>query len=104
MIFNNPHAKIDQENRERDRLWAAAIRARPEVLEHARQNLRRWLGADQSRRPHPAFVEWQAILDLLTPAEIARFLESDTPKAERLRQSSPFMGPIPPEVLAVAAA
>lgn len=91
MIFPNPHAQIDAENRERDRRIAAALRVNPAVLEVARDNLRRCLNTERSKQ-HPALLEWQAILDFLTPKEIAAFLESHTPKAERLRQSSPFVG------------
>ena len=93
MIFNNPHAKIDEENRQRDRQIAAAVRLQPELVQVAHENLRRWLH-QEGIRPHPALLEWQAILDFLTPAELAAFLESRTPKAERLRQSSPFLGPL----------
>jgi hypothetical protein len=41
---------------------------------------------------HPALLEWRAIFDFLTPVEIAKFPESDTPKANWLRQSSPLIG------------
>ena len=91
MIAPNPHAQIDAENRERDRRTAAALRANPDLVRVAQQNLRRWLSAE-NRAPHPALVEWQAVLDFLTVAELADFLEGRTPKAERLRQSSPFIG------------
>ena len=91
MIFPNPHAQIDAENRERDCRSAAAIRVRPELIQIAQSNLRRWLSID-GRQQHPALLEWQSILDFLTPEEIATFLESRTPKADRLRQSSPFIG------------
>jgi hypothetical protein len=37
-------------------------------------------------------LEWQAVLTRLTATEIAEFLESDTPMARRLSQSSPFAG------------
>jgi hypothetical protein len=40
-------------------------------------------------------VEWQRILDHLSAKEIADFLVSDTPMAQRLRQSSPFLGLFP---------
>jgi hypothetical protein len=89
--FPNPHARIDQENRERDRRTAAAIRDRPVLIQVARENLERWFRMD-GNRIHPALLEWRAIFDFLTPEEIADFLESDTPKANRLRQSSPFIG------------
>ena len=90
MNFPNPHAKIDEENRERDRRNAAAIRLRPELSQVARNNLERWLRID-GNHAHPALLEWRAIMDFLTSDEIADFLESDTPKANRLRQSSPFI-------------
>jgi hypothetical protein len=41
---------------------------------------------------HPVHAEWQDILHFLHPGELADFLESRTPKADRLRQSSPFVG------------
>src|SRR5437867_4110380 len=91
MTFPNPHAGIDAENRERDRRTAAALRANPALLQVARENLRRWLELEGAR-PHPTLLEWQAILDFLTPEEIATFLESRAPKAERLRQSPIFVG------------
>src|SRR5262245_19820391 len=91
MTFNNPHAGIDAENRERDRRVAGALRTNPEWVRVAQQNLRRWMDAEK-RAPHPTLLEWQDLLEFLTPAELADFLESRTPKAERLRQSSPFLG------------
>jgi hypothetical protein len=56
--------------------------------------LRRWKARD-GKRPRPAFVEWQHILNHLSANETADFLVSDTPMARRLRQSSPFMGLFP---------
>ena len=91
MTFPNPHAQIDAENRERDGRIAAALRANAALVEVARANLRRWLEREGDK-PHPTLLEWQAILDFLTPEEIATFLESRTPKAERLRQSPVFVG------------
>lgn len=91
MSFNNPHAKSDEENREWDRLTAASLRKNPGLIAVAQENLRRWLSAEHQPQ-HPALIEWQAILHFLTPHEVADFLESRSPKAERLRQSSPFVG------------
>jgi hypothetical protein len=87
----NPHATIDAINAHQDRIIASRIRRNPELIELARQNLRRWMRKDCSS-PRPIFCEWQQILDRLTPTEIARFLLSDTPMARRLQQSSPFAG------------
>jgi hypothetical protein len=61
------------------------------MIQVARNQLERWLRLD-GMHAHPALLEWRAIMDFLTPNQIADFLESDTPKANRLRQSSPFIG------------
>jgi hypothetical protein len=90
MTFNNPHAKIDEENRERDRRLAACIRQCPDVIARAQRNLSDWTA--RCGRSNPAWDEWTQLLRMLTPSQIADFLESTTPKANRLRQSSPFLG------------
>lgn len=86
----NPHARIDAENRERDRRLAALIRRRPEWVGDARQNLENW--AARWGGLTPAWAEWSQLLRMLTPSQVADFLESGTPKAVRLSQSSPFLG------------
>ena len=90
MIAPNPHAKIDDENRERDCRMATLIRHHPEVIEHARRNLESW--ATRWGALTPAWMEWAQLLRMLTPEQLADFLESTTPKANRLRQSTPFLG------------
>lgn len=91
MNFPNPHQALDAANRERDRRVAAALRSDTGLVCVAQRNLSRWRAAEAGR-PHPVLVEWQAVLEFLAPAEVADFLESRTPKAERLRQSTPFVG------------
>lgn len=90
VTFPNPHAKIDAENRERDRQLAAAIRRNPDVIALGGRNLENW--AARWGGLTPAWEEWAQLLRMLSPAQIADFLESTTPKANRLRQSSPFLG------------
>ncbi|MBI3876853.1 MAG: hypothetical protein HY300_13030 [Verrucomicrobia bacterium] len=90
MNFPNPHARIDEENRERDRRLAALIRRDPVVVEIAKENLRSW--ATRWGDSTSAWQEWAQLLRMLTPTQLADFLESSTPKANRLRQSSPFLG------------
>lgn len=85
------HATIDRINRAQDRLIAAKLRREGQVIKIARRNLRRWMACD-GRSVRRVFLEWQRILDRLTAAEVADFLNSDTPMARRLRQSSPFAG------------
>jgi len=89
-MFNNPHAQIDAENRERDRRIAELIRRHPEAVEAGRRNLQAW--AARWGEPTPAWREWAQLLRMLSPEQVADFLESTTPKANRLRQSSPFLG------------
>jgi len=89
MTFPNPHAHIDAENRERDRRLAAAIRRDARIITAARRNLEQW--EQRWGRLNPAWQEWDQLLRMLTPAQVADFLESTTPKANRLRQSSPFI-------------
>ena len=86
----NPHLKIDEENRARDLQLAALIRKDPQIIEKARDNLRAWEARWGTL--NPAWQEWTLILRMLTPQQLADFLESRTPKANRLRQSSPFLG------------
>ncbi len=90
MNFPNPHQAIDAENRERDQRLAALIRRDPHLIDLATRNLAAW--AARWEETIPAWEEWRQLLRRLTPAQLAEFLESRTPKAERLRQSSPFLG------------
>jgi hypothetical protein len=88
------HQDVDVKNEVQDRLLARRLRRNPQLIRLARANLRRWKLRD-GKQPRRVFVEWQRILDCLSPNELADFLISDTPMARRLRQSSPFMGLFP---------
>jgi hypothetical protein len=79
------------ENDEIHRRVAARIRRDPGVIDEARARLERWLARDGDR-PHPATLEWRAAIEMLDPASLAEFLESTTPRARRMRSSSPFFG------------
>jgi hypothetical protein len=89
------HAAIDRRNAKRDRLVAGRLRHDRRILRQARTNLRRWMARD-GKHVRPVFAEWRRILEYLSASELADFLISDTPLARRLRQSSPFMGLLPP--------
>jgi hypothetical protein len=90
-MFTHEHAHIDEANLAHDRATAEAIRRRPELIDIARENLARWIAREGSSI-HPALQEWSDILHFLGPSQLADFIASDTPKANRLRQSSPFIG------------
>ncbi len=89
------HAEIDRRNAERDRLVARRLRRDRRILRQAPGNLRRWMARD-GQHVRPVFAEWQRLLDCLSAKQLAGFLTSDTPLARRLRQSSPFVGLLPP--------
>ncbi|MCX6904927.1 MAG: hypothetical protein NTW03_15895, partial [Verrucomicrobia bacterium] len=91
MVCKNPHDLMDRIAAEQDRLIASRLRKSKHVLSLARQNLRRWMTRD-GRHQRPVFAEWDRVLRRLSAAEIADFLESATPMARRLSQSSPFAG------------
>jgi len=90
-MFPNCHEHIDRANLEDDRATGAVLRQHLELVEAARANLQRWMAQDGDAAD-PALAEWADLLFFLTPAQLADFLESETPKANRLRQSSPFIG------------
>jgi hypothetical protein len=69
---------------------ADKIRSRPELLDVARENLRRWSTVNGSLPP--ALEEWREILETWTPENILSLLCDPGDEATRLRQSSPFGG------------
>ena len=82
------HQWIDERSLALHTAVAAKLEARPELLDVAKQNLRRWL----SLRPAAALREWQAILDRAPLGEVIDLLRARSADAARLRQSSPFAG------------
>ena len=82
---------IEARNDEIHRRVAALIRRDPTVIAKARATLDRWLASSTE----PALVEWQNALAMFEPEQLARFLESETPRAKRMRISSPFVGLVP---------
>jgi len=84
------HQQLDQRCLALHVAVAACIRARPALLNVARQNLERWRQTNGSLPP--SLEEWRGILDACSPEEILRLLCDPGPEATRLRQSSPFGG------------
>jgi hypothetical protein len=76
-------------NTDLHRLVAGKIRRDPALIEQAAAVLDRWMRQD-GEPPDPALVEWKTALEMLDPAQLAAFLESPTPRAKRMRISSPF--------------
>jgi hypothetical protein len=77
---------IEQENDELHRRIAALIRRDPSLIEKARARLNEHI----ARNPLPAREEWRTALRHLDAADVVRFIESTTPRARRMKISSPF--------------
>jgi hypothetical protein len=86
------HARLDARSLAYHTLIAEKVRADPALLDHARDNLRRWKGRFKEQGAYMlVFDEWQAILN--GPIEgLLRVLTDPSERATRLRQSSPFPG------------
>jgi hypothetical protein len=82
---------IELRGDQRGRRIAAMIRVNPRIIEQARETLERWIERDAGD-PDPALLEWRDALAMLEPEQLARFFESETPRARRMRISSPFVG------------
>ncbi|MGQ0445692.1 MAG: hypothetical protein ACT4O2_11355 [Beijerinckiaceae bacterium] len=83
------HSRVDERSLAMHRLVAKKVQADPDLLEKARENLRRWRKAEGS--PSLTLAEWENVLSGPV-AQVAQFLEERTERATRLRQSSPFAG------------
>jgi hypothetical protein len=87
------HEWIDRRSLALHEAVAARLEARPDLLEVARLNLRRWLRVN----PAPALRERSDLLDTTPLPELLALLRSDSDEAARLRQSSPFAGVLTPQ-------
>jgi len=86
------HQWIDERSLALHTAVASKLEARPELLDVARQNLRRWLSTSAAG----ALQEWQDVLDRAPLSDVIGLLRSDSADAARLRQSSPFAGVLSP--------
>jgi hypothetical protein len=85
------HQDIDRRSLMMHRIIAARLRARPELMEVARENLARWNCPER-----PWWQEWSTILSSQTVEEIACLIEREDEDACRMRQSAPFAGILTP--------
>ena len=87
------YLRIDQRGLALHHAVAERLRAHPELIEIARENLSRWYA--DAGRSQPYLGEWRRILDL--PLEgILSLMEQDSERMAALRQSSPFAGILAP--------
>jgi len=80
---------VEQRNDERHRRIAAMIRRDPSLIAEASAVLDGWISRSGGE-PLPAWLEWKSALAMFDVPTLVRFLESTTPRARRMRISSPF--------------
>lgn len=93
------HIRIEERSIALHRAVAERIRENPELMEEAIENLKRFLQQFflEGRKPVSALLEWQELLENQSLEQALEFLVSDSERARRLRQSSPFAGIITPQ-------
>ncbi len=87
------HQRIDQRSLALHRAIAEKLRARPALLDIARDNLDRWTAA--GTRSQPYWDAWREILSRPL-AEILDLLEDESERMTALRQATPFAGVLEP--------
>jgi hypothetical protein len=75
---------------EAHRRIAERIRQNPGVIAEARARLEQRI-AREGGPADPVLCEWLDVLLMLDPPQVADFIESTTPRARRLRISSPLV-------------
>ena len=77
--------------REIARQVAAKLTRDPELVAHARDFIDRRL-ALAGNTERLALLEWKGLLESLTAGQLAMLLREDSDRADRLRESLPFVG------------
>lgn len=94
-----PHDLHDRVGLRLAQMIAADLHARPEWIDLARRNLVRW---NEQNKDSPSlqrcYREWQELLDRPVE-EVCEILTDPGHHGQRMRQSSPFVGALPPEVV-----
>ena len=87
------HQRVDRRSLELHRAIAEKLRAHPELLEIAQDNLTRWSQTQTHSRPY--WDAWRTILSRPLP-EILDVILEDTERMAAMRQTSPFAGVLTP--------
>ena len=87
------HRRIDERSVALHHAIAEKLRARPELLEIARDNLDRWYAGAGGSRPY--LDQWRQILDRPLE-EVLSLIRQEDEAMTALRQSSPFAGILDP--------
>jgi hypothetical protein len=87
------HEWIDRRSLALHARVAAKLETDPQLLDHARANVERWL----LTTPSAALLEWRRLLRVTPLPQLLELLRSPSETAARLRQSSPFAGLLTPQ-------
>jgi DNA-binding Lrp family transcriptional regulator len=68
---------------------ASLVEADPSIITRAIRHLDRLINEGQGNAT-PVLIEWRQLLQTYSPERVKQFLVSESPRAVRLRQSSPF--------------
>jgi hypothetical protein len=81
---------LEERTAETHRRVAARIRRDPSLIAEATARLQRLI-VREGPPADPVLCEWLDVLLMLDPPQLADFIESTTPRARRLRISSPLV-------------
>jgi hypothetical protein len=94
-LYKHSHQWMDRVDLAMARRIAEKIREKPELMQIAWAQLRRWKKMDHD---WPAcFREWEHIMKENSPDRVLQILTQDNDEGQRLRQSDPFIGILPEE-------
>ena len=86
------HQDIDRRSLMMHRIIAERLRARPELVSVAKENMARWNCPERAW-----WREWTDLLYSLTVDQLADLIGREDEEACRLRQSAPFAGILSPK-------
>lgn len=88
------HERRDEERLRLHLEVAERLAEDPSLIDDALANIERW---EAARGPQPYYDEWRRILREESVERVIARMTAKGPEARRLRQSSPFVGIIPPK-------
>ena len=92
------HAQLDERSLAFARAIANRLHGKPELVEIARANLKRWMSSNvRSTSSARNWREWLAIIEGGSMETVMHALLREDDEGQRLRQSNPFVGVLSPE-------
>ena len=88
------HQRIDRRSLALHRAIAEKLRAHPELIEIARDNLERW--SKKGGHSQPYWDAWREILKRPLP-EVLELIQEESERMMAMRQATPFAGVLDPK-------